>query len=310
MKLKEGIFTFASVVPNWSKIQTISDNGETFVQGFWAEICDNPVFITVKGIVWLPKTLRGKRPQDVTSHDFALLPPEDAAQTHYKDWIQTAKGSSARSKIWNGYAFTRQGRFGLQRLQKFFLKAHLNDVTRLGLDVKFSVNMQLFDVIEQTNNLTKVIRIGRALARKYKLIIELLKLDRKFRLVSRLEREFQPLWEKLNPLFTFDVTGYKPTFHENEEEEPEDIDIRELKKDFNQAAQPLMHPQMAEFIAAFEKFNHSEGDIKEEFDAMTSVLLSYIGRFGKHELGKSAQAILELPEYISLFHAIPRKTTN
>ena len=313
MKLTTKLIKIASNIPSWANIVNIRDSSSPsgFVAGWWTSLFDEPIFILQKNdVIWLPKSLRGKNPGEVLSEDIKSLEKEDRGKTHYNDWYNGFKEEQGFSKLWNGYQFTSLGLAYISKLEKFYLKNKLNNVEILNLDPKYSVNMELFQKLINANTLTRAIRVGRSLAKRYKIILELLKAAKKYRLVSRLERDFHTIWPKLNPIFSFDVSSYNPAIDtENDIDDNNEESLSSMALSFIKESEPLLDPQMGSFIQILEEFNHAthqgnEGMSKSLYEEMSKNLLEYIGKFGHHSLGINAQNILQLPSFISLHNKL------
>ncbi len=310
MQFFTGITKLASRPP-WSAEHEIDGQ-----KGYWAETGtkNHPVFLRSKdNRIHLPKTLRGKSITDIRQEDLDSLDKTDSGHTHYGLWKKDFDRKSDNDKIYDGYHFNAYGLVLLERLKRFFAKNNLNDVTQLGLDNRYSIDLGTFDTLTQCTDIHKVQRIGRTLAKKYRMIIELLKSQNKSRLATKLDRDFYYNWDKLENFFDFDAAGYKPSAPDKVEEEPEEemqqtSELVRTKDEFIDQANHLIHPQMAGFIKAMNQFDKAVNSndmakAKQTFQTMNTELMRILG-MSSGDVGNAAQEILHLPAMVLLHHKL------
>lgn len=205
MHFSTSITQLASTPP-WANV--INYEG---VQGFWVDTnLGQPVFLRKQDqVIWLPKTLRGKRVEQLQPDEMKQLPTEDQGKTHYKRWRAQNDAEQTISKMHNGYAFEPQGQALLDRLIKVVDKYELDNTQNLGLDPRYSINSALLQKLTQTNNREDVARIGRVIGKKFVTIIHLLNQTNP-KLAKRLDADFMFAYQKLQPLFGFDPTTFQP----------------------------------------------------------------------------------------------------
>jgi hypothetical protein len=296
----------------WNAEHTLADG----VKGYWIENSDgHMLFINdTNGKIHLPKALRGKLPETIRPADFDTLDPEDTGKAHYSEWKKGYDTEKAKSKLWDNYGFTNEGQVLVDRLKKFIIKNHLDDVTQLnlGLEPKYSINLDVFDKLLNTPQIDRVGRLGRTIGKKYRLITAWLSHLGKIRLVNKLDRDFFYHWNKLASLFDIDLSKYKPEIDSeiiNEDVTPQETadtikaQLLAVHQAFLSAIHPLLDPQMSQFIGVLDKFNKDINSnqimaAQSDFELMSNILMHYIGRAHMHSIGRAAEAILHLPEYI------------
>lgn len=310
MKFMSG-FVRLSSKPPWAKLVHLPGDN---IDGYWTELGKHPVFLRDRDDrVHLPRTLRGRSVSSLRHEDLDAVPSTDSGASHYKLWLEDFNKQRLIDKIWNGYSFTPFGLILIDRWRKFMAKNHLDDVGQLGIDPKFSINLEHFDRMMQTPYLDRVRRTGRALAKKYRMIITLLQAINKTKTAARLDRDFYYHYDKLRDLLDFDAAAYDPETPDEEDHEDakvaESLDALQLMGMFVTEVQPMLDPQMGLFIKELDVFHQclEAGDEEKArimFKTMTGTLMKYVGTLGNHPVGQAAQAILTLPSYKTLAEKI------
>lgn len=300
MHFSTSITKIASIPP-WANIVRWDDGTE----GFWVDSnAGMPFFIrTQDKAIWLPKTLRGKKIEDLTPEEIKALPKEDNGKALYKMWRQQHENEQAIGKLHNGYQFSDAGLVLVDRLKKLVDKYELDDVANLGLDRKLSINPVLFDKLLATNNRDNVKRIGRLIAKKFATLIQLLNQINP-KIAKRLDADFMFQYKKLQALFDFDVLGFKPKSVDSEPEaeagiEPTTMDhISDvLIKAFVAETLPLLQdPQLAKPAQLFSLMATDPKKAPEYFQEAVKFLatVAKLAHPG-HPLAEAAMQVLNLP---------------
>jgi hypothetical protein len=212
MRLTTKITKLASTPP-WAHVVNFAG-----ISGFWVDTnIGSKMFIRQSDhVIWLPRTLRGRKVEDLSPEEVKAVPKEDSGKVWYKQWREQNDNDLAVEKLHNGYTFSDIGQVLIDRLQKLVDKYELDDVSNIGLDSKFSINPFLFEKLLKTNNRDDVKRIGRLIAKKFALIIHLLNQVNP-KMAKRLDADFMLQYNKLQNLFDFDVTKFEPNLPEPEE---------------------------------------------------------------------------------------------
>lgn len=308
MKFFTGFTRLAHIPPH---VTVVNFDG---IQGYWTINQDgHHIFLRSKdNKIWLPKSLRGKNPNDVSSEEFKAIPKEESGNASYELWKQDFNRSKAAEKIYDGFEFTDNGKILVDRLRKFILKSKLDNVAVYSLDPKYSIKPELFDKLMQQSNVERARSMGKNIAKKYRMIIELLKASGKSRVANKIDGDFYYNWNKLEPLFDFDPSKYKPKMDEPEPEEEESAPsetLQNLTLHFVEQVEPLLDPQMADFANILDSFKNV---VKMEniplaqkaYEAMTAMLMKNIGRYGNHSIGLASGKVIQLPSYILLHHKL------
>jgi len=206
MHLSTNITQIASTPP-WAHVTRLPDGTE----GYFVDTnLGDKVFLRKQDqVIWLPKTLRGRKVQDLMPDDLKNLPTEDKGKTHYKSWRAQNDAEQALSKIHNGYSFQPQGQALLARLTKLIEKYELDNTGNLGIDPKYSISPELINRMMQANNRDDVARLGRVIGKKFATIIHLLNQVNP-KIAKRLDADFMFAYKPLMALFNFDPTEFQP----------------------------------------------------------------------------------------------------
>lgn len=285
------------------------------VDGFWVDSnAGMPFFLRKQDhIIWLPKSLRGKKIEDLTPEEIKALPKEDNGKNLYKQWREQHENEQAVGKLHNGYQFSDAGLVLVDRLKKLVDKYELDDLSNLGLDRRYSINPALFDKLLTTNNRDDVKRIGRLIAKKFATAIQLLNQVNP-KIAKRLDADFMFQYKKLQALFDFDVVGYNPNVQEPAEPEtesgiePTTLDhVRDvLIKTFVSDAQPLLtDPQLAAANQAFALMQASPQKAEDYLHQGLDFLMKVhkLAQPG-HPLAEAAKKVLELPSLKELVETL------
>lgn len=302
MKFFTGITKLASVPPWASKHEV--DGQEIY----WTEVGKHPVALRARdNRVHLPKGLRGKAVADIRAEDLDALPKEDSGKAHYDMWSEDFTQKRNHDKIYNGYSFTPFGLVLVERLKKYLSKCKCDQVEALGLDPKYNIKPETFDKLLASNDINKVRTMLRSVAKKYRMIAELLKAGGKARLVTRMDKDFYYHWSKLESFADFDPTSYKPQSEDSDGEKTAkkaiDEELIYANEHFKNAVEPLLDPQMPAFIKAMESCSKyiDQNNIRKaqaQYEVMMTELMRYVGIYGHHPVGQKAEQILQLPSLI------------
>jgi hypothetical protein len=287
------------------------------LKGFWTTNQDgHRIFLDIKSHrIIIPKALRGQNPQDVSDEDFKAIPTAESGNSSYKLWQEDFNRNKAATKIYDGFEFTNNGKILINRLKKSILKHHLDNIAVYSLDPKYSIKPEMFDKLMQQTNIDRAKYMAKIIAKKYRVIIELLKASGKIRAANKIDGDFYYNWNKLEPLFDFDPAKYKPKLdapepEEEVEENPAPTDtLQNIVQAFVAEVEPLIDAQMSDFANILDSFKNvvSMGNIalaQKAYEVMTSLLMKNIGRYGLHSIGLASEKIIQLPSYALLHHRL------
>ena len=302
MKFINQIIKIASLPPWANKV--ILEGKECY----WTEIGKHPVaLLASSNRVFLPKSLRGKAVADIRSADLDAVEKNDSGQTHYDLWNEDFTQKRNHDKIYNGYSFTPFGLVLVERLKKYLSKCKCDRVEDLGLDPKYNIKPETFDKLLTSNDMSKVRTMLRSVAKKYRMIAEMLKAGGKTRLVTNMDKDFYYHWSKLESFADFDPTSYKPQSEDSDGEKAAkkaiDEELIYANEHFKNAVEPLLDPQMPAFINAMESCSKyiDQNNIRKaqaQYEVMMTELMRYVGIYGHHPVGQKAEKILQLPSLI------------
>lgn len=230
--------------PLWANVVNL-DDGSGPVQGFWVDSSLGMPFFLRKSdhVIWLPKTLRGKKLDSLTPEELQNVPKEDSGKVHYKNWKATSDKRNIAAKLFNGYAFTDAGIQLVQGLKKLADKYELDDVTNVRLERRLSINPGLFDRLLQCNNLQDVQRLGRLIVRKFVFIIKNMSLTEP-KIAKRLDADFMYQYKKIEPLFDIDPLSIDvelpEAFEENQIPDPRLDHVKVLMQNCEAEIEPIM----------------------------------------------------------------------
>lgn len=263
--------------------------------------------------IWIPRAFRGKNPGDVSNAEFSTLPKEDSGKASYNLWKEDFDRKNSATKLYDGFEFTDAGKLLVDRFKKFILKSKLDNVAVYSLDPKYSVKPESFDKLLTQSSADRVRSMGRSIAKKYRIATELLRESGKPRIANKFDNDFYYHWNKLEPLFDFDPSKYKPELAspevDEEEEKSQTETLANIGDRFLEEARNLMDPQMGEFMSALSDFMKVIGKnniplAQKSYEVLASILMKYIGRMSQHPVGQAAEQIIQLPSFILLHHKL------
>lgn len=243
------------------------------VEGFFVDTnAGDKVFLRKSDhVIWLPKSLRGRKVESLHPDELKMLPKEDSGKAHYESWRVKNDSELALSKLHNGYAFQPQGQALLERMTKLIDKYELDNTANIGLDPKFSINPDIFQKLIQSNNRDDVKRWGKVIAKKFAMIIHMLAQVNP-KMAKRLDSDFMFAYKKLMPLFDFDPTKFQPNLPQPQQQEEESITIAHILVMHATAALKEIRPLMSQdlvFFPVMQGFVRLLGALKKfDFNAM------------------------------------------
>ncbi len=284
-------------------------------RGYWTTNQDNhKIFLDSKSNrIVFPRALHGKNPGDVSSKDFAAIPQEESGDAVYKLWLADFNRKKSVDKLFNGFEFTNEGKLLVDRLKKFFIKSKLDNVAVYSLDPAYSIKPEMFDKLMMQTSIDKVRTLGRSIAKKYRIVIELMRAAGRSRVANKIDNDFYYHWNKLEPLFDFNPADYNPKKATNEPDEEQEKSqtetLQNIANSFLEESRNVMDPQMGEFMNALSDFMKVVGKnnfplAQKAYENMASILMKYIGSYGKHPISLAAEKIIQLPSFILLHHKL------
>ena len=313
MKLFTGLTRIAHIPP-YANVLDFSGK-----KGYWTDHSEGgKIFLDSKSNrILFPKMLHGKNPGDVSAQDFAAIPKEESGNSVYKLWLEDFNRQKMVDKLFDGFSFTDQGKILVDRLKKSIIKSKLDNLSNYGLDIKYSINPEVFDKLMSQTSLDRVKSMARSIGKKYRIATELIRESGKPKIANKIDNDFYFNWNKLEPLFDFDPSKYIPskaTQETDEQEEKSQETLQNIADAFLEETRNIMDPQMGEFQNAMGTFMKtvSKNNIpiaQKAYEAMISVLMMYIGRLGNHPVGYAAERIIQLPSLILLHHKLFEDST-
>ena len=311
MKLFTGFTRIAHVPPHANVVDSPDGSGS---KGYWTESDNGKLFLDFKtNRILIPKALRGRNPGDLNSKDFASVPKEENSDAVYKLWLADFNRKKSVDKLYDGFEWTDQGKILVDRLKKIFIKNKLDNVAVYSLDPKYSIKPELFDKLLVQSNADRVRSMGRSIAKKYRIVIELMRAAGRSRVANKIDNDFYYHWNKLEPLFDFNPADYNPKKATNEPDEEQEKSqtetLQNIADKFLEDARNLMDPQMMDFSNSLSTFMKIVGknnipQIQKAYEDMISILMMYIGRYFHHPVGMAAEKIIQLPSLILIHHKI------
>lgn len=301
MKIVTSILKVANL-PAWANVTNFMGT-----LGYWVDTnFGQPCFLRKDdNVIWLPKTLRGKKIEDLSPEELKNVPKEDSGKVLYKQWRLQNDIDQSVKKLHNGYAFSEVGKALIDKLHKLVDKYELDDVTNIGLDKRFSVNPVLFEKMLQTNNQDDVKRLGRIITKKVATIIHLLSQVNP-KIAKRLDADFMYQYKKLQALFDFDVTKFEPNIPEPTEPEVNYAElvghiINIIKKNTNSSME--FYPALQSFSNLQNALNNPKPDINAA-QGLYSLAMAELIKLGQtnEQFAQLVPSLIVLPDFEELYN--------
>lgn len=270
--------------------------------GFWIlHGTGNYYFITPDGILFIPKSLRGKKVYDINDDHFNNLPEHEKNNPDYQEWLIDFQKNKNVEKIYNNHEFTKQGRDFVEKLRKFFIKNKFNKLETFGFNKEYSFDITYFDKLLAQNSLDRVKFYGRRIARNFRTIIEMMRNANKD--VNKIEQDFYYLWNKLSSIFDFDPQSF--TADEEVLEDSKESLICNTVENFISETINFITPQMIEIQNSIDKLYKSSKKSSakitvKNFISLKELLNKYKTNYSSHDMGKNAKKILQSSSFLEL----------